>query len=68
MLVNSGEGVFIGLCDESFVIATHDRIASSFQQAYLGPWLLSGYSLGYLASLPIVCTFFISVHTDTKEI
>jgi hypothetical protein len=47
-------GVFIAFCDDSFVISTHEEIASSFNQLSISHWLVTGFNLGWAISLPIV--------------
>lgn len=47
-------GIFIAIADDSFVLSTHGEIASAFQALSVGHWLVTGYNLGYLVSLPAV--------------
>lgn len=48
-------GIFLAAADDSFVIATHGEIATDFKQVALGPWIVSAYNLGFIATLPLVC-------------
>jgi len=45
-------GVFIANADTSLVVATYGSIASEFNSLASGPWLLTGYTLGYSIALP----------------
>lgn len=47
-------GVFLSMACESFVTATHGEIASSFNNLWMGPWLLTAYGMGYSMMLPLV--------------
>lgn len=47
-------GVFWSLGCESFVMSTHDDIASFFNQLSMGSWLLTAYNMGYCMMLPLV--------------
>ncbi|RAH48131.1 MFS transporter [Aspergillus brunneoviolaceus CBS 621.78] len=49
-------GAFLASSDESVVIATYDVIASEFHELAKGPWLVTGYNLGYCIALPIYGT------------
>lgn len=46
-------GVFLSMACESFVTATHGEIASSFNNLWMGPWLLTAYGMGYSMMLPL---------------
>ncbi|RAH87162.1 MFS transporter [Aspergillus japonicus CBS 114.51] len=49
-------GAFLASSDESVVIATYHVIASEFHELAKGPWLVTGYNLGYCIALPIYGT------------
>ncbi|PYI20578.1 MFS transporter [Aspergillus violaceofuscus CBS 115571] len=49
-------GAFLASSDESVVIATYDVVASEFHELAKGPWLVTGYNLGYCIALPIYGT------------
>lgn len=51
-------GAFWALACESFVISTHDDIASFFDRLSMGPWLLTAYNMGYCIMLPLVSYLF----------
>ncbi|KAI1916883.1 hypothetical protein LOZ61_000785 [Ophidiomyces ophidiicola] len=46
-------GAFVAGGDESMVISTYGSIASDLHQLSRGPWLVTGYTLGYCVALPI---------------
>lgn len=53
-------GVFIAHADEMLVLTTYETIASQFQDLSNGPWLLTGYTLGYCVALPVVSSLTFS--------
>lgn len=57
-------GAFWALACESFVISTHDDIASFFNHLSMGPWMLTAYSMGYCIMLPLVSLVF--SHVEQK--
>ncbi|KZF26756.1 putative transporter [Xylona heveae TC161] len=46
-------GVFLAGGDESLVISMYGEVASEFQNLTDGPWLMTGYTLGYCVALPL---------------
>ncbi|KAJ5928248.1 transporter [Penicillium verhagenii] len=46
-------GSFLAYTDETFVLSIHTEIASQFNHASLGPWLIAGYNLGYIITFPL---------------
>ncbi|KAJ5109745.1 transporter [Penicillium argentinense] len=46
-------GIFLAAADDSFVLVTHGEIGSHFKRVPLGPWLITVYNLGYMATLPL---------------
>ncbi|OJK05285.1 hypothetical protein ASPACDRAFT_38856 [Aspergillus aculeatus ATCC 16872] len=53
---------FLASSDESVVIATYDVIASEFHELAKGPWLVTGYNLGYCIALPIGVCWSVATH------
>ncbi|KAJ5672843.1 transporter [Penicillium longicatenatum] len=54
-------GVFLAYTDETFVLSIHGEIASEFNSLPLGPWLITGYTLGFVITLPLygrVCELY----------
>ncbi|MCJ1230460.1 hypothetical protein MMC12_007134 [Toensbergia leucococca] len=45
-------GVFLVNADTSLVVATYPAIASEFRNLSEGPWMLTGYTLGFSVALP----------------
>ncbi|MCJ1230374.1 hypothetical protein MMC12_007047 [Toensbergia leucococca] len=45
-------GVFLVNADTSLVVATYPTIASEFRNLPEGPWMLTGYTLGFSVALP----------------
>lgn len=52
--VSSVKGVFIASADDSLVIAIYGAISSEFGNLSDGPFLMTGYTLGYSVALPVV--------------
>ncbi len=55
-LLNS-PGVFLVNADTSLVVATYPTIASEFKNLTQGPWMLTGYTLGFSVALPAVSVY-----------
>ena len=50
-------GVFLVNADTSLVVATYPTIASEFKNLTQGPWMLTGYTLGFSVALPAVSVY-----------
>lgn len=45
---------FLASSDDSFVLSTASDIAADFKATSISTWLITGFNLGYMISLPIV--------------
>lgn len=45
---------FLASSDDSFVLSTASDIAADFEATNISTWLITGFNLGYMVSLPIV--------------
>ncbi|KAJ6022278.1 hypothetical protein N7540_007782 [Penicillium herquei] len=50
MLISS----FLASSDDSFVLSTASDIAANFDATNASTWLITGFNLGYMISLPIL--------------
>lgn len=54
LIVDLLRGVFIASADETLVLAIYGAISSDFENLSDGPFLMTGYTLGYCVALPMV--------------
>lgn len=52
---------FLASSDDSFVLSTASDIAADFEATSISTWLITGFNLGYMVSLPIVSQLSIIV-------
>lgn len=45
---------FLASSDDSFVLSTASDIAADFEATNISTWLITGFNLGYMVSLPVV--------------